>query len=131
MSWRSNLAPVRRPFATSIHDIHEFLRNHTIGLLAWVQRVEPQEAIRARVPHTVAAGCVALVDDARNVQRRRPVQILRRVVVDVRQLAPCISIQRLGQLRARQLTKPCTLYTAKWAPANRFFTSTSTGVRYS
>lgn len=68
--------PIRRPPATAIHHIQELSRKDSLGLLARMQRIIEQEAIRTVRVDAVRAFDIALVREARNVQRSGAVQVL-------------------------------------------------------
>lgn len=75
--------PILRPPASTINHIDKSPRNHTLRLLRRVQFIIPQEAVRRRLGDAVAAGAVAVVDEARDVERRGAVEVLGWVIVDV------------------------------------------------
>ena len=75
-----SVRPVRRPLAVALNNIHELPSNDAISLLAWVQLIKPHERVRARV-------CSAVhIHVACDVERRSTIEVVGRVVVNVRQL---------------------------------------------
>ena len=77
----SAVRPVRRPLAVPLDDIDELASDDTVGLLTGVQLVVPHERIR-----TSGVSSAIYVGVAGDVEWRGAVEVLGRVVVDVREL---------------------------------------------
>jgi hypothetical protein len=73
--------PVSSPLATALNNADKLPGNNAVRLLARVQFVVPHKTVRARV-----VGAVRVVGVAGDIERRRTVEVLRGVVVDVGEL---------------------------------------------
>ena len=79
--FRSTIGPVRRPLAVALDDIDKLPSDDTVSLLTGVQFVVPQERVWASgVPSAIYVGV------ASNVEWRGAVEVVGRVIVDVREL---------------------------------------------
>lgn len=84
--------PISGILAAASNHIDKVLGYDPLSLLARMKFIKPQERIRVGRSNTIATSNIAVVDEARHVERCSPIEIFRRIVVDVRK--HCIHVVR-------------------------------------
>ena len=93
--------PVRSPLTLASQDARKLLRDNPTRLLARMQRIIPHEAIRATRARTVLARSITLIDDARDIQRQRPIQVRRRILIHIRHQSMDVEARNLDACARR------------------------------